>query len=235
MKPLRSLVIVLVLGFLCPTSSSAFEVYVSPPAPSEVDNVSIVGILCGSSNYALFNCQLIDAHTFRVDLDNYWKTCFPDPNGGQCFFFPADCSTQFEGGRFEAGVLAPGHYVVQIYATLDEFGPVYSEISFDVQSVASGVQSTPAIPQVAVMPNPFTSSANIEIALSKRAHAALEVFDVRGHRVRTLVDQSIDAPAYRTQWDGRDATGQRLASGVYFARLSLDGVSVATKRIVLLR
>jgi hypothetical protein len=237
MGTLRLFCVLIVLCLLCPASSIALSVYVIPPAPSELDSVSIVGVGCNffcESQISVFDCIPIDAHTYGITAQNYGVYCLPETLGGECFAC-TNCYVEFEMGRFAAGRLAPGHYVIQIWATLDLGPPSYSELSFDVQAVATAVGPVPSAAQLAVAPNPFASSANIEFALSKRSHATLEVFDVRGGRVRTLLDESIGAPAYTAQWDGRDASGRRQPSGVYFARLTLDGVAVATRRIVLLR
>ena len=63
----------------------------------------------------------------------------------------------------------------------------------------------------------------------------LEVFDVAGRRVTTLVDEMIDTGAHTATWNGRDAKGRSEASGVYFCRLAADGKPVDTRRIVIVR
>ena len=63
----------------------------------------------------------------------------------------------------------------------------------------------------------------------------LQVFDVTGRRVRTLIDDRVPAAgSYRVSWDGRTASGLRAASGVYFYRIETDGFR-ASRRTVLLR
>jgi len=82
-----------------------------------------------------------------------------------------------------------------------------------------------------LVPNPFTSSTEVAFDLPVRDHVRAEVFDVRGERVRTLVDESRDAGRYREHWDGRDATGHRLGAGVYFVRVRATGNDV-TRRVI---
>jgi flagellar hook assembly protein FlgD len=62
----------------------------------------------------------------------------------------------------------------------------------------------------------------------------LDLYDVSGHRVRRLVDGERVAGRHRVPFDGRDAGGARLASGVYVARLE-SAAGAARTRIVLLR
>jgi hypothetical protein len=86
-----------------------------------------------------------------------------------------------------------------------------------------------------VMPNPVTAHASIGYTLPEGWRSArLSVHDVAGRLVRRL-DPATGAQGYLTvDWDGRASSGERVASGVYFARLEVDG-AVATRRMVLLR
>lgn len=84
-------------------------------------------------------------------------------------------------------------------------------------------------------PNPFNPTTTIEFATRERSRVTLRVFDVRGTNVRTLVDGWQDAGRHATVWDGKDGAGAARSSGVYFYKLTTDGVAVATKRMVLLK
>jgi hypothetical protein len=84
-------------------------------------------------------------------------------------------------------------------------------------------------------PNPFNPSTTIAFELGREAHARLDVYDARGALVRTLVDGKQPAGVRRVSWDGSDADNQALASGVYFYRLTVDGRTIATRKMVLLK
>jgi len=86
-----------------------------------------------------------------------------------------------------------------------------------------------------VMPNPAMAHATIGYALPERWRSArLSVHDVAGRLVRRL-DPATGAQGYLTVgWDGTASSGERVASGVYFVRLEVDG-AVATQRMVLVR
>ena len=73
------------------------------------------------------------------------------------------------------------------------------------------------------VPNPFNPTTTIGYSIPAGARtASLEVFDQRGLRVRRLPVQT--APGrHEVRWDGSDDAGRRLASGLYFARLDVDG------------
>ena len=65
-------------------------------------------------------------------------------------------------------------------------------------------------------------------------HVRLDIFDIRGRLVRTLVDADRDAGTYHVLWDGTDAGGRHLASGVYLYRIHA-GQFVQTRKMVLLK
>jgi hypothetical protein len=83
-------------------------------------------------------------------------------------------------------------------------------------------------------PNPFNPTTEIAFALASAAHARLSVHDAAGRFVRTLVDESLDAGGHRAVWDGRDASGRSVASGVYFVRFAA-GASVQTRPVTLVK
>ena len=60
----------------------------------------------------------------------------------------------------------------------------------------------------------------------------LAIYDVRGRRVRTLAQGQQEPGTHPVRWDGRDAQGEPVAPGVYVSRLLVDGVPVATRRVV---
>ena len=70
-------------------------------------------------------------------------------------------------------------------------------------------------------PNPFNPSTIIPYQLSATSPVRLEVFNVLGQRVATLVDEAQRAGMYAARWDGTDAAGRAAASGVYFYRLTV--------------
>jgi len=68
-------------------------------------------------------------------------------------------------------------------------------------------------------PNPFVTSTWFRFAPNAAGSARLELFDVRGRRIRTLLAPHVGAGPQVLQWDGRDAEGRGVNPGVYFYRL----------------
>jgi hypothetical protein len=68
-------------------------------------------------------------------------------------------------------------------------------------------------------PNPIRWPAAIRFDLSEAGPVRVDVFDVRGRLLRTLVHRDASPGAYTAFWDGRDAEGRAAGAGVYFARM----------------
>ncbi len=83
-------------------------------------------------------------------------------------------------------------------------------------------------------PNPFRASTSISYSLPRREHVRIQVYDVNGRLVRSLVDEERGAQAHVATWDGRDSGGREVSSGVYFIRFEA-GAKVFTQRSVVLR
>ena len=81
-------------------------------------------------------------------------------------------------------------------------------------------------------PNPFNPSTVIPYQLPAAGHVRLEVFNILGQRLATLVDAEQSAGTYTAQWDGTDAAGRAVGAGVYIYRLSSGGMTV-NRRMVL--
>jgi glucose/arabinose dehydrogenase len=116
-------------------------------------------------------------------------------------------------------------YVVSLY------GYIYRMI--DVVTTGVG-GSVPTVPELTGGPNPFQSSTTWTFDVPAGDAARIEVYDVRGRRVRVLAS-SASSDARSVTWSGTDDAGQELASGVYFARLLIEGRVMANQRVVLVR
>jgi hypothetical protein len=93
---------------------------------------------------------------------------------------------------------------------------------------------TPSDFALANYPNPFNAGTSIRYSLTEGGHARLAVYNVLGQAVRTLVDQYQESGVFTVIWDGRDDTGQPVASGLYLSRLEV-GSAVVTCKMSLLK
>ncbi len=82
-------------------------------------------------------------------------------------------------------------------------------------------------------PNPFNPATRLRFDLARSGSVRLDVVDLRGRVVRTLVQDEREAGTHELVFDGRDAAGVHLASGVYRAVLSADGFRQSVSLILL--
>ncbi len=84
------------------------------------------------------------------------------------------------------------------------------------------------------VPNPFNPNTTIEFALPRTSEVNLDVFNLLGQKVRTLVNDQLRAGFQRVEWDGKDDNGAEVASGVYLYRIKA-GTFVESKKMMLLK
>jgi hypothetical protein len=90
---------------------------------------------------------------------------------------------------------------------------------------------TPALAVLGAAPNPFGASATLSFVAPGRGRVRVEVFDVRGARVRGLAEREFAAGEHRLTWDGRTDTGRDAGGGIFFLRVSGAG-EVRTVKVV---
>ncbi|MGD8778459.1 MAG: T9SS type A sorting domain-containing protein [Ignavibacteria bacterium] len=83
-------------------------------------------------------------------------------------------------------------------------------------------------------PNPFNPSTVIEFSNPKSSIVQITIYNVLGQKVRTLVNEFINAGHHKVDWNGRDDYGKQLSSGVYLDRLNSRDFQV-TKKMMLLK
>jgi len=81
-------------------------------------------------------------------------------------------------------------------------------------------------------PNPFRVATRLQFTLAHAGHARIQVFDLRGRLVRTLLDGFLPAGEASASWDGRDARGTRQAPGIYLVRLESAGQRSTRKTLL---
>ncbi len=83
-------------------------------------------------------------------------------------------------------------------------------------------------------PNPFNPSTVIRYFLKSVSVIELSIYDIKGRRVKTLINQRQNAGVHQALWDGRNTAGEQAASGIYLYRLSV-GRKTAMKKMLLIR
>jgi hypothetical protein len=82
-------------------------------------------------------------------------------------------------------------------------------------------------------PNPFNPATKIEFTISKSGYVSLRIYDILGRKVRTLVSEHLSSGYKSVLWDGKNAVGKDVASGIYFYQLRIGDFSEAKKMLLL--
>lgn len=153
---------------------------------------------------------------------------------GTAMSVAAPATTAAATVTLESNSLSPGVVTVWVRGrdTAGNWGPatsLYVMVNGEERTDAGDV---PAVSYVAAAsPNPFRESTSIHFGLAQVATIRLELFDVRGRRVRTLVHGQQAAGTHFANWDGRDEVGEPVSAGVFFARLTTPA-GTYVKRLV---
>ena len=120
-----------------------------------------------------------------------------------------------------------------------QFAPIFAGGTVDVR-VSTDVDDDPHSTLPADFrleqnyPNPFNPSTIIEFSLPVRSRVRLDVFNVLGQNVRTMINNTLPAGLHKVEFDGRSQNGGSLATGIYFYRLTTEQ-NTATRKMLLIK
>ncbi len=82
-------------------------------------------------------------------------------------------------------------------------------------------------------PNPFNPSTQISYSLPEEGYVILEIYNIRGKRIKTLTNQRMEAGNHTITWDGTDNTGSLTSSGLYFCRMNTESYQKTIRMLFL--
>ncbi|MFQ5751032.1 MAG: endonuclease/exonuclease/phosphatase family protein [bacterium] len=126
--------------------------------------------------------------------------------------------------------------IVQALFLASDHLPVYADFIIDQVNSVENPLSNPRVKFILNQnyPNPFNAETQIIYTVPHSSHISLNIYNVTGQKIRTLVDDVSAAGVHRTTWNGLNDSGQEIASGIFFYRLEAQGSSLV-KKLILLR
>ncbi len=82
-------------------------------------------------------------------------------------------------------------------------------------------------------PNPFNPETTINFSMKERGKVRIDIFNVKGQKVNTLINDTVDAGSHNVVWNGKDSQGRRVASGVFFYKMKTKNISQVKKMILM--
>ena len=101
-----------------------------------------------------------------------------------------------------------------------------NNIPFPVIPFVTGLKS--------IYPNPFNSWTFISYDLAKDTHVSIEVYNLKGQIVRSLMSGTKNSGSWRILWDGKDSKGETCTTGIYYIKLSA-GKNTCLKKVIILK
>lgn len=148
-----------------------------------------------------------------------------------------------DSGVWNSGFLGPGASYMRQFNTPGSF-PYHCEIhtfmlgTVIVSPTSVGDENSEAVPNSYSLnqnfPNPFNSSTRISFYLPKGGNIKLEVYNILGQKMRTLLEKAEEPGPKTISWDARDDKGLSVPTGIYFYRLTAKDF-VDTKKMVYLK
>ncbi|MDZ4723369.1 MAG: FlgD immunoglobulin-like domain containing protein [candidate division Zixibacteria bacterium] len=149
---------------------------------------------------------------------------------------PAITEVTLEAVKLES----PHHSLLFIYREDGANGSVHTRVEPKFENVTVSLSGiTPdGMPKEFSLnqnyPNPFNPSTQIAFALPTASKVELSIFNVLGQKVNTVVDGDMPAGNHTVTWDGRNASGSSVSSGVYFYRI-VAGSNIQTRKMMMLK
>ncbi|HPR18438.1 MAG TPA: FlgD immunoglobulin-like domain containing protein [Candidatus Cloacimonadota bacterium] len=167
-----------------------------------------------------------------TEIDVSGTLAFPDTNGYyEMKLFP---------GTYELNADLEFYEEVSI-PNITVIAGEYTQVDFEMISLLDVQKheipaSSSLISHLSNYPNPFNPETKISFSVTQSsAFATIEIFNIKGQKVKTLMECQVSAGDFNCIWKGRDDNGKRVSSGTYIARLKIDGKEQATCKIMLLK
>jgi hypothetical protein len=187
-----------------------------------------------SAAYIAGNTVLKWSTNLEPDVASYavYKDTDPDfvPSTGTFVILVAAPDTTYDDGAYVSGT----YYKVSAIDADGYAGGYAGPIETDVTGIGEGGASSYAFRLDQNRPNPFNPTTRIRYEVGTRSQVSLDVFDVRGGLVKRVVSEEKGPGSYTVEWDGTNANGERVSTGVYFYRLTA-GTFTETRKMVLLK
>ncbi|MDD4157172.1 MAG: T9SS type A sorting domain-containing protein [Candidatus Cloacimonetes bacterium] len=115
--------------------------------------------------------------------------------------------------------------------TIQYFGPIQIETG-DIPD------TPPAIPLITQLkrayPNPFNPNTTIHFEIAEEDRVVIEIFNVKGQKIKTLYNQIVNPGHHHILWDGTDSNSRKTSSGIYFYRM-ISGKYTETHKMLMVK
>jgi len=121
----------------------------------------------------------------------------------------------------------------------DQFNPcsnlVKQDCDFYYVTIGNANNITPELSSISISnhPNPFTPSTTINYSIPKEGNVIINIYNIKGQIVKTLVSESMKSGIHSIVWNGDDQNGKKVSAGLYFTRMQANGKTLTNKMLML--
>ena len=193
-----------------------------------------IAIIVSSDNGATWSDPIII--NAKSGDDNY----APELDGMiPCYIYTGDVIEDMGNnvGRLHLMFLDDNSYGSFIQSHGENLGGTMIYTAIDIEFPPTSVEphTIPAAIQLEQnYPNPFNPSTSISYNLQNAADVTLDIYNVKGQKVRTLVNEHKTSGSFTVDWNGIDNENNKVTSGVYFYKLTA-GQDTVTKKMLMLK
>ncbi len=127
------------------------------------------------------------------------------------------------------------HQCDVVISSVDIYADVHIPVLLNVVYTDAPQDVIPQITElIGCYPNPFNPETTISYQLSTPGHVNLEIYNIRGQLVKTVVNDFQESGKYDIVWNGRDSANKSVASGVYFYKMRAENC-LQTRKMLLLK
>ena len=128
-------------------------------------------------------------------------------------------------------------YIVRSVFTNDNISnPAFSNTVY--QSVITEESDISELPFATYLypnyPNPFNPSTNISFNLSEEGNITIDIFNIKGQKIKNMVNDKLGVGKHTVTWDGTDNNGNHLSSGIYLYQMKTD-TYISMRKMLLLK
>jgi hypothetical protein len=228
-------------GSLWATGTNPYKLYEINPENGEIlqslptyDDLAMYGLEAGEDGSLwMVNTQQrmvfnIDSGEFLAEVD--WLETTPD-NG-----IVGGGSSEEIVLSFNSEGLEQGSYEAYVKINHNaESEAVIIPVTLTVDGTSTGDDSPVAVTELrGNYPNPFNPVTTISFSLKHSEKVELTVYNVRGQKVKSLLNENLPAGSHKVEWNGTDSSDKRVSSGIYFYRMESESYT-ANKKMILMK
>ena len=137
---------------------------------------------------------------------------------------------------YEDSLTENGTYLYQVTAVYENEESAPATVEAIITSVSDSDENAITLRTTlhSNYPNPFNPETTISFSLSVESHVSIVIFNIRGQKVRTLVNSNHSAGNHSVVWNGKDENGSDVGSGIYFYQMQTNDY-VTTRKMVLMK